>query len=492
MKFFQSLTNRFLLFISGLMAVFMIGSLLITSSVVKSGMVDLFRQRLERVDEVLDQYARVRYYSQTTELEAVLSSPRFSAAVETADSATIAREAPFYRSILNNDLLVLADPDRKITALTGDYPPALTAHIPRLFSGEIQGIRTDYIVTDSAVFEFTVSDIVNYEGRLIGYVASGGRFSQQLIDDLSRLTGLDIILLYDQHVLGYQGSEVLRDLVAPQALNELLAVPSGTIIEAQPAGHDIVYTAVASPYEKTTALFVGSLEAHVVPIVRQTSLYVVIFVVIGGLGALVLVYFYTRRRLGQQVSLLVDAAERIARDDFDFRVIPRSHDELGYLAGEFEKMRARIVENRAQLEQAQEERVQSERLVAVGQLVAGIVHDFKNPMSVIRGTAEMIGFSHKDDDKLKQQCTTISDQIDRMLDLTRDILEYSRGRTALEVATVDIEDYFSEIIAFHLPAFQPTGVRLALEAGPAFSVRVRLGPAGVRFRSLPTTRPCRR
>jgi signal transduction histidine kinase len=479
-KTFHSLTHRFMLFLTAVLVVFVAGALLITSSVVENGMVDLYRQRLERVSDVLDQYTTVRYFSKATELEAVLTSPRFSAAIETGDSGTIALEAPFYRRILNTDMLLLTDDANNVTALAGDYCASLIDRLPQLFSPDKSGINTRYVVCDDQVFEFMVSDIINYEGRLIGHIAAGGPFSNQLVDDLGRLTGFDVIVMQQDRMVGHTATDRDHGRWLATLPDQIELVADSAIRQQQVGGHEIIYSAVASPYDGATVVFVGSLDRHVTPILRQTSLFLILLVAGGGCFALAIVYLFTNRRIGRQVTLLVEAAERIARDDFAFQITPQSRDELGYLAGEFEQMRARIVENRAELEKAQEVRLQSERLAAMGQLVAGIVHDFKNPMSIIRGTTEMIGFAHKDDSKLHSQCDTIAGQVDRMLDLTRDILEYSRGRTALDVSTVTLRDYFADIQAFHAAAFQEKGVHLTVEESP--NLHLTLDPG--RFRRV--------
>ena len=50
-----------------------------------------------------------------------------------------------------------------------------------------------------------------------------------------------------------------------------------------------------------------------------------------------------------------------------------------------------LIEEKAALQQAQQQLVQSEKLAAVGQLASGIVHDMKNPMTVILGYSGLIG-----------------------------------------------------------------------------------------------------
>jgi two-component system sensor histidine kinase HydH len=51
---------------------------------------------------------------------------------------------------------------------------------------------------------------------------------------------------------------------------------------------------------------------------------------------------------------------------------------------------ARLAETNRQLEQAQDEARRSERLAALGQMSAGLAHEIRNPLGVIKGSAEML------------------------------------------------------------------------------------------------------
>jgi signal transduction histidine kinase len=168
----------------------------------------------------------------------------------------------------------------------------------------------------------------------------------------------------------------------------------------------------------------------------------------------------------------VEAAEKISGGDMNFELKPLSNDELGFLAAQFEQMRARLLANHIEIEKSHEESLMSERLAATGKFAAGIIHDLKNPLAVVRASTELMQRKIGDDPKVARHCLNINQQIDRMLDLTRDILEYSRGNTQLELKTVNLDQFFKEIVEFHSIAFKKGGLHLRTEGENGLTVNI--------------------
>jgi signal transduction histidine kinase len=186
----------------------------------------------------------------------------------------------------------------------------------------------------------------------------------------------------------------------------------------------------------------------------------------GGLLAMVTIYAVTERRIGRQVGLLVRGAEQIAGGNLDASIESLSRDELGYLAREFETMRQRLKEQRRQLELEHQARVHSERHATIGRLATGIIHDFKNPMTIIRGNVDLIELKQGTGD-VRKYYHNIKAQIERMGQLARDILEYGKGRVELDCCQVALGSFMDEVFDGLGTSFDGAGVQLCREGDPA-------------------------
>lgn len=79
------------------------------------------------------------------------------------------------------------------------------------------------------------------------------------------------------------------------------------------------------------------------------------------------------------------------------------------------------------LNQARSKLVSNEKLAALGELTAGIAHEINNPTAVILGNVELMQLElGTDSERVREELEAIHQQIDRIRNITRSLLQYSR------------------------------------------------------------------
>jgi len=93
----------------------------------------------------------------------------------------------------------------------------------------------------------------------------------------------------------------------------------------------------------------------------------------------------------------------------------------------YQELAATLAETNRRLEQAQAEARRSERLAALGQLSAGLAHEIRNPLGVIKGSAEMLTQKLGDSNPLATELAGyISVETNRLSALVTRFLDFAR------------------------------------------------------------------
>ncbi len=106
-----------------------------------------------------------------------------------------------------------------------------------------------------------------------------------------------------------------------------------------------------------------------------------------------------------------------------------------------------VVETAAPVEgnRSVEQMLRSEQFSAIGKMAASIMHDFKGPLTVIRGCAELLANPEIDDEKRKRYSDMILEDVNRFLTMSQDLLDYSRGAVNLEPKPVQLEIWLAKL-----------------------------------------------
>jgi signal transduction histidine kinase len=93
-----------------------------------------------------------------------------------------------------------------------------------------------------------------------------------------------------------------------------------------------------------------------------------------------------------------------------------------------------------------EERLHSERLASIGQMMSGVLHDLKTPMTIVSGYAQLMASSEEADQR-NHYAELILKQFDLMSSMTRELLQFARGESQLLVRKVYLQKWMPEVRA---------------------------------------------
>jgi signal transduction histidine kinase len=144
--------------------------------------------------------------------------------------------------------------------------------------------------------------------------------------------------------------------------------------------------------------------------------------------------FFAAGTLAQRLRRLESAAERIAGGDFAVPVVDRGSDEIGQLAGAFDRMRIQL----AQLDTARKE------------FVANASHELRTPLFSLGGFLELLADEDLDEATRQGFLATMQSQVERLTKLSADLLDLSRvdaGQLRVAHEPVDLADVARALVA---------------------------------------------
>jgi signal transduction histidine kinase/ActR/RegA family two-component response regulator len=100
---------------------------------------------------------------------------------------------------------------------------------------------------------------------------------------------------------------------------------------------------------------------------------------------------------------------------------------------------ARRKQAHSALKETQEFMLRQERLAAVGQLAAGLAHEFNNVMTIVQGHASLLMDNPNLDEESVKSLNHISDGVDRMAALIKQMLAFSR-KQVMQQKALDVEE----------------------------------------------------
>jgi signal transduction histidine kinase len=344
---------------------------------------------------------------------------------------------------------------------TGQYQSSSGADFSRndLVTSVLQG-QTDstgdkyagLMTTPQGPYLFTSAPVRDSNNAIVGAMLIGTRLST-LLSDLKAQTYADIVFLDRQGQLldttlpepegGY--GEVAR------AAASVGPIGSAATYDLQLYGRD--YQIAFTPLlirQKTLGNAGIVLPSNYLVDTAATSrnTFSLLFAIIT-IAVIVLGYFLSTS-IARPILRLRALSQAVAAGDLSQKTELDRPDEIGELAEAFDTMtqhlrertdeaarlyaetmqrNVELAEINARLQSTQRQLVQSEKLAAVGQLTAGIVHDVKNPLTVIKGMAESLQEEPGLESYTSQALALIRESATKANQIVSDLLTFSRQST---------------------------------------------------------------
>ncbi len=119
---------------------------------------------------------------------------------------------------------------------------------------------------------------------------------------------------------------------------------------------------------------------------------------------------------------------------------------------------------RRSLAEAQEKLKQAERLKTVGELMASLIHDLSNPLQTILGLAEILKSNQLTPEKRSKHADTIGREIELIVGMRNDILDYTRGEIQYTRSSIDLAAMARDISETYGPVCDVCGITLTCSA----------------------------
>jgi two-component system NtrC family sensor kinase len=157
-----------------------------------------------------------------------------------------------------------------------------------------------------------------------------------------------------------------------------------------------------------------------------------------------LILFFSVNRMTSSLELLVNEIDKI---DFvtDTKLnLPKKDDEIGFLYHHFSLLNERLNNSKRDLENAQRQIYQAEKLASIGRLASGVAHQVNNPLNGIKSCLYAIQKDPEDILQTKEYIKLINEGLDNIETVVKKLLGFARQQSTSE-NLIDINDCIIQV-----------------------------------------------
>lgn len=455
------------------------GMLLIISVKVESSLKAVARPRVHSALHAIRSEFQVKMKSTRERVRGISISRTLIEDVALYDSrpSDLIRETAAIRTASGLDVLKIVGPDGAVLA-DGADPAAFGVSDSRdpnvlaAMSGEERVSLRRERLHKGEYLCMNVYRPVRFMGRVIGVLVGGYSIDEEYVRNLHNLSSSVVVITQRYTPIISSAGGSLDDIPVKESfMKELLRSSDRTrsvTWHGQPHLFGGVPLTDGRGGRVLGFVLLGLPQQQEAQILKRTQIDIVYMAVVGFLIALVLGALISLN-ITRPIGRLVRSARLIGRGHLLEAVTDvRTSDELGLLAGTFNRMIGELREYHERL-------ALTERVAAWREIAQHIAHEIKNPLSPIQLSIENLRRFHASDraqfDAVFPECSeTILEEVDKLRRLANEFSEFARlPKPVFE--TLDISEIVDNIIVLHARSAPGVSVRVERDEGVSLTVR---------------------
>ncbi|NNG01536.1 MAG: HAMP domain-containing protein [Desulfobacteraceae bacterium] len=161
----------------------------------------------------------------------------------------------------------------------------------------------------------------------------------------------------------------------------------------------------------------------------------------------VLVAMLLSRFVTGPIEKFIRSTRIIAGGDLEQKIQISTMDEFGTLAASFNHMAYSLRRSKEELKQTYQNLIQKEKMAALGELAARIAHEIKNPLGIIKGSAQIVTDDSIDDRDRAETLGYIIEEVDRLDEKIHILLNRAKP-DAVDIKAVNVNEVLEDSIRF--------------------------------------------